>query len=78
VQHVQDERSRFNGLLLRAPNKAVETALTLPWLRTGLKAGVSDTSDHAELHSAGFADHVLVPRRIPNKLHIGFIDSVYT
>src|SRR5882724_1315471 len=33
--------------------------------------------DHAELHSAGFADHVLVPWRIPNELHVGFINAVY-
>ena len=33
-------------------------------------------SDHAELHSAGFADHVLIPRGIPDQLHIGFVDAV--
>ena len=33
-------------------------------------------SNHAELHSAGFADHVLIPRRVPNELHIGFINAV--
>jgi len=37
------ERSRFNGLLLRASNQAVETALALLLLITGLKAGVNDT-----------------------------------
>lgn len=73
--------------------KAVETALTLVRLCTGLKAGVNEIqcstphrstspkllvlSDHAELHSPGFADHVLVPWRIPDELHIGFIDTVY-
>src|SRR5882724_4050808 len=34
-------------------------------------------SNHAKLHSPGFTDHVLIPRRIPNELHIGFIDAVY-
>ena len=34
-------------------------------------------SDHSELHSAGFANHVLIPRRVPNELHIGFIAAVY-
>src|SRR5262245_11405332 len=34
-------------------------------------------SDHTELHSAGFTDHVLIPRRIPNELHLGLIDPVY-
>src|SRR5262245_34292400 len=34
-------------------------------------------SDHAELHSTGFADHVLVPRRVPNELHVSFIDAIY-
>ena len=33
-------------------------------------------SDHAELHSPGFADHVLIPRRVPDQLHIGFIHTV--
>ena len=33
-------------------------------------------SDHAELHPARFADHVLVPGRVPNELDIGFIDAV--
>ena len=47
---------------------------------SSLRAAQNDTgvrSDHAELHSAGFADHVLVPRRIPDELHVGFIDAVY-
>jgi hypothetical protein len=32
--------------------------------------------NHAELHSPRFADHVLIPGRIPNELDIGFIDTV--
>jgi hypothetical protein len=32
-------------------------------------------SDHAELHLARFADYVLVPGRVPNEQHIGFIDA---
>ena len=32
--------------------------------------------DHSELHSPGFADHVLVPRRVPDQLHIGLIHTV--
>ena len=31
---------------------------------------------HAELHPTGFTDHVLVPRRIPDELDIGFIDAI--
>ena len=31
---------------------------------------------HAELHPTGFADHVLVPRRIPDELDNGFIDAI--
>src|SRR5205814_8415715 len=38
---------------------------------------IETNSDHPELHSAGFADHILVPRRIPNELDISFIDAVY-
>src|SRR5947207_1305962 len=34
-------------------------------------------SDHSELHPARFADRILVPRRIPDELHISFIDAVY-
>src|SRR5262249_48224736 len=33
-------------------------------------------SDHAELHSACFADHVLVPRRVPDELDIGVVHTV--
>ena len=33
-------------------------------------------SDHTEFHPAGFADHVLVPRRVPNELDIGFVDAI--
>ena len=36
------------------------------------------TSDHAKLHATGFADHVLVPGRIPNELDISFVDAVDT
>ena len=32
--------------------------------------------NHAELHSPRFADHVLIPGRVPNELDIGFIDAV--
>src|SRR5439155_22781015 len=32
--------------------------------------------DHAELHAPRFTDHVLVPRRVPNKLHIGFVHAI--
>ena len=34
-------------------------------------------SDHAKLHPARFADHILVPWWIPHELHISFIDAVY-
>jgi len=60
--------SRLNGFYL-----------TILAVNTGLKPGVSgNRSDlnHAELHSPGFADHVLVPRRIPDQLHIRFIDTI--
>jgi hypothetical protein len=30
--------------------------------------------NHAELHAPGFADHVLVPRRIPDQWHVGFVN----
>jgi hypothetical protein len=33
-------------------------------------------SDHSELHSAGFTDHVLVPRRIPDELDISLVHAV--
>src|SRR4030095_3803034 len=33
-------------------------------------------SDHPELHPARFADHILIPGRVPNELDIGFIDAV--
>ena len=59
--------SRFNRLLFRAFDEAIETALTLLLLRTGLKAGVNDTSDHAELHLAGFA--VSIESRRPPPLN---------
>src|SRR5437868_598648 len=36
------------------------------------------TSDHAKLHATGFADHVLVPGRVPNELDISFVDAVDT
>ncbi len=32
--------------------------------------------DHPELHPARFADHVLVPGRVPNELDIRFIHTV--
>src|SRR5947207_3289723 len=32
--------------------------------------------DHSQFHPPSFTDHVLVPRRIPNQLHISFIDAV--
>src|SRR5439155_11622287 len=35
-------------------------------------------SDHAKLHATGFADHVLVPGRVPNELDISFVDAVDT
>jgi len=31
---------------------------------------------HPKLHPTRFADHVLIPRRIPDELNIGFIDAV--
>src|SRR2546430_8081712 len=34
--------------------------------------------NHAELHPPGFADHVLVPGRVPNELDVRFIDAVAT
>src|SRR6476620_11141240 len=33
-------------------------------------------SDHPELHPAGFADHALVPRRIPDELNVGLVYAV--
>ena len=33
-------------------------------------------SDHSELHAARFADHILIPRRIPDQLDICFIYAV--
>src|SRR6266542_2361003 len=33
-------------------------------------------SDHPELHPARFADHILIPGRIPDELDIGFIHAV--
>src|SRR5205085_10632685 len=39
-------------------------------------ASPASDSDHAELHSPGFTDHVLIPWRIPNELHLGFIHTV--
>ena len=32
--------------------------------------------NHSELHPTRFANHVLVPRRVPNELDIGFIHAV--
>jgi hypothetical protein len=32
-------------------------------------------SNQPQLHLAGFADHVLVPRRIPHQLYVSFINS---
>jgi hypothetical protein len=32
--------------------------------------------NHSELHPPGFADHVLVPWRVPDQLHVGFVDAV--
>jgi hypothetical protein len=32
--------------------------------------------NHPEFHPSCFADHVLVPRRVPNKLDVGFINAV--
>src|SRR5205814_2234831 len=34
------------------------------------------TSHHPKLHSPGFADHVLVPWRVPRQLHVGFVDTI--
>ena len=34
--------------------------------------------NHAELHPPRFADHVLVPRRVPNELDISFVDAIDT
>src|SRR6476659_10315207 len=31
---------------------------------------------HPKLHPTRFTDHVLIPRRIPDELNIGFIDAV--
>ena len=32
--------------------------------------------DHPELHSPGFANHVLVPGWVPHQLYVGFLDAV--
>jgi hypothetical protein len=32
--------------------------------------------DHSEFHPSSLADHILVPGRIPNELHVSFIDAV--
>ena len=37
---------------------------------------ISSASDHPELHPARFADHVLIPRRIPHELDIGLVYTV--
>src|SRR2546423_3202283 len=47
-------------------------AACAPW-RVELAA---ERSDHAQLHPARFANHVLIPRRIPDELHVGLIDAV--
>jgi hypothetical protein len=57
----------------RTVNERLKFAVQFSFLRRVPSNG----SDHAELHSTGFADHVLVPRRIPYELHVGFVDSVY-
>ena len=33
-------------------------------------------SHHPELHPARFADHALIPGRIPDELHVGFIHAI--
>ena len=53
-----------------------QTAETADHITIGLKIEGIFQSRHPELHSAGFADHVLVPRRIPDELHVGFVDAV--
>ena len=44
--------------------------------RTPRRAGGSRYLNHPELHATSLADHVLIPRRVPNELHIGFIYAV--
>src|SRR5215470_1002007 len=41
------------------------------------KKSAARGSDHPELHSARFADHILIPRWIPDELDIGFVHAVY-
>src|SRR5215475_8934490 len=48
----------------------VARASTLARDKLSRKPEACATSDHAELHPSGFADHVLIPRRIPDELHI--------
>ena len=44
--------------------------------RTCAHRAVLKSSDHSKLHSTRFADHVLVPRRIPNELDVGFVHTL--
>src|SRR5262249_49121760 len=53
----------------KSPPKTLGTKLIVSCKACG-------ASDHPELHSPGFADHVLIPRRVPNQLHISFIHAV--
>ena len=43
-------------------------------LRMTGNAGAS--SDHPKFHASCFADHVLVPRWVPNELDVSFVDTV--
>src|SRR5438067_1811629 len=57
-----------------AANAADQPGLTE--LCRGRSPGRALWLDHAELHPAGFADHALIPRRIPDELDVGFVDAV--
>jgi hypothetical protein len=54
---------------------AIDRVLGLRLYAKKKRAG-SLGSDHPELHPARFADHILIPGRVPNELDIGFIDAV--
>ena len=49
------------------------TARSWKMLRIKLRGQIS--LDHAELHAPGFADHVLIPRRIPDEIDLRFVDA---
>src|SRR6185437_5565291 len=68
------ERSPITQTILCNPSLMSGPSLALGM--TGCERRKPTPLDHPELHPARFADHVLVPRWVPDQLDVGFIHTI--